>query len=245
MKELSKQTLKYLYTIRSLNSTLYHKMIAKHGISDEIVLLNRIDIPKEKREVYYSRVSKSVTKQNRKSNDMWDNTVYLAGRPYLNDGSFPIKEKLSNGTQQLKKKKSNTQKTISLYIDAENVGAQHADRIMNLVKEKGKVVEKNYYNRQKDNSTVHWKETAKKYKLKNISMYGKPEKDKIDKKIKKDIRKTLANEAVDIICLVTSDGGYEDIVKEVKRFGKEIIVMGEEKAPTCLRKAVKGHFIEL
>lgn len=234
MKELSKQTLKYLYTIRSLNSTLYHKMIAKHGISDEMVLLNRIDIPEEKSEVYHSRVSKTVTKQNKELDDKWDNTVYLADRPYLNDGSFHIKEKSSN-----------TQKTISLYIDAENVGAQHADRIMNLVKEKGKVVEKNYYNRQKDNSTVHWKEAAKKYKLKNISMYGKPEKDKIDKKIKKDIRKTLANEAVDIICLVTSDGGYEDIVKEVKRFGKEIIVMGEEKAPTCLRKAVKGNFIKL
>lgn len=234
MKELSKQTLKYLYTIRSLNSTLYHKMITKQGISDEMVLLNRIDIPEEKSEVYHSRVSKTVTKQNKELDDKWHNTVYLAGRPYLNDGSFHIKEKSSNA-----------QKFISLYIDAENVGAQYADRIMNLVKKKGKVVEKKYYNRQKDNSTVHWKEAAKKYELKNISMYGEPEKDKIDNKIKEHIRKALVNEAVDIICLVTSDGGYEDIVKEVERSGKEIIVMGEEKAPTRLRKAVKGNFIKL
>lgn len=242
MKELSKQTLDYLYIIRSLNSTLYNKMIAKLGISDEVVLLNKIDIPREKSEVYHSRVSKTVTKQNRKPDGKWDNTVYLAGKPYLNDGSFHIKEKLSNSTQHTKR---NTQKTISLYIDAENVGAQYADRIMNLVKKKGKVFEKNYYNRQKDNSTVHWKEAAKKYKLKNISMYGEPEKDKIDKKIKEHIRKSLANEAVDIICLVTSDGGYEDIVKEVKTSGKEIIVMGEEKSPSRLRKSVKDNFIKL
>ena len=76
-------------------------------------------------------------------------------------------------------------------------------------------------------------------------MCGEPEKDKIDKKIKKDIKKSLANEAGDIICLVTSDGGYEDIVKEVQMSGKQIIVMGEKKAPPRLRVAAKGDFIEL
>lgn len=246
MKELSEQTLKYLYTIRSLNSTLYNKMIAKQGISDEMVLLNRIDIPEEKSEVYSSRVKRMGTKQNTENDD---NTIYWAGRPYLEVGSLPIKEKPSGIVQQAKTKeqqrKENTRKTLLLYIDAENVGAQHAEKIMSLVEKKGKIVEKGYYNRQNDNSTVHWKEAGKRYRLKNISMYGEAENDKIDKKIKEHIRKSLANEAGDIICLVTSDGGYEDIVKEVKRSGKQIIVMGEEKAPPRLRKAAKGNFIEL
>ncbi|MCH5255601.1 MAG: NYN domain-containing protein [Lachnospiraceae bacterium] len=230
MKELSEQTLKYLYTIRSLNSTLYNKMIARQEISDEMVLLNRIDIPEEKSEVYHSPVSKAVMKENRKPDDKWDSIIFLAGRPYMDDGNSHKKEKPSN-----------TQKEVLLYIDAENVGAQHADKIMSLVKNRGEIVEARWYNRQNDNSTVHWKEAAKKYKLKNISMYGEPEKDKIDKKIKEHIRKALAHGAGDIICLVTSDGGYEDIVKEVAESDTEIIVIGEKKTPPRLRKALKGN----
>lgn len=145
----------------------------------------------------------------------------------------------SNRMRKGGKNKKKKVKTVSVYIDAENIPAKYADAIMDdVVLNKGKVKDKRYYNRQKDGSTTPWKEPAKEHKIKNISMSGEPEPNKIDNKIKKDIRKSLeSGHAADIIVIATSDGGYIDIVNEIKDSGKEVIIVGEKKTPKKLRNA--------
>lgn len=240
MNEPSKQTIIYLNIIRKLKPNLYKKMIAKKGISDEMVIQNEIDIPEEKREVYRANV-------NKKRDSKWENIIYRGGKPYV-DVSLPEKEKPSSSMEQAKvkgsKQKRNTQKTIRLYIDAENISAKYAEKIMNKSNEMGKIVEAKAYRRENDKHTKGWGRKGEKYGIKSILVPGGPDKDKIDKKIIRDIQSILPGKSDNIICLVTSDGGYVNIVNKVKNLGREIIVIGDEKASSDLQEAA-DKFISL
>ena len=62
-------------------------------------------------------------------------------------------------------------------------------------------------------------------------------------KIKKDVnRETKNNKSVDVVCIATSDKGYTDTVKELRRQGKKVVGIGEKKAPKELRDACSEFF---
>ena len=101
------------------------------------------------------------------------------------------------------------------------------------------------YGLQKDARTKSWSDEAKDLGIKDIRLCGNPEKDKVDKKIQKDIRKEIKNnKSVDIVCIATSDKGYTETVKELRRQGKRVVGIGERKAPKELRDAC-SEFIEI
>lgn len=86
---------------------------------------------------------------------------------------------------------------------------------------------------------------AREHEIKMVPISGEPKKDKIDNIIKEDIRNAIKRRvAVEVICIVTSDGGYIDIVKEIKRSGKQAVIIGEEKTPEKLREEA-NKFIKL
>lgn len=246
MKELSEKTLRYLHSIRLLNPKLYEKMKAKIGIMDDEHVSSKVfDIPEDKRKVYTGK------SQAAKFDDKWKNVCYIGGKPYLSDGSVSSKPKRESAgntersTGKPNKTPKKPKKAGSLYIDAENISAKHAGEIIEEAEGIGNVSKKQYYNRQNDKATSPWREAGKAYELKPISMYGGPEKDKIDKKIKKDIRKSISEgTAADVIYIAASDAGYVDIIKEIKRSGRQAVVIGESKAPDKLRKAA-DRFIDI
>lgn len=99
------------------------------------------------------------------------------------------------------------------------------------------------YGLQKDECTKSWSDKAKKLDIKDIRLCGNPEKDKVDNKIKKDVnRETKNNKSVDVVCIATSDKGYTDTVKELRRQGKKVVGIGEKKAPKELRDACSEFF---
>ena len=84
---------------------------------------------------------------------------------------------------------------------------------------------------------------AKKLDIKDIRLCGNPEKDKVDNKIKKDVNQEIKNnKSVDVVCIATSDKGYTDTVKELRRQGKKVVGIGEKKAPKELRDACSEFF---
>ena len=227
MKKFREETLNYLYRIRLLNPELYEKMLRKINASDE-------------------GISNIEAGNNIESSDKWNHVHYMGGKPYLGNGNTLKKEKAACSNSIRHTEKCILRKKVSVYIDAENISYKHAEKILKLASEEGDVVEKKYYDRQKDSGTAPWKEAAKEHDIKRISMYGEPEKDKIDKKIKKDIRKTIKiKTASDVICIVTSDSGYIDIIKEItKVYEMRAVVIGEKKTPEVLRIAA-SDFKEL
>ena len=52
------------------------------------------------------------------------------------------------------------------------------------------------------------------------------------------------NKNVDIICLATNDGGYADVITELRQAGKKVVVIGEKRASEKLRKSC-SRFIEV
>ncbi|MBR4728206.1 MAG: NYN domain-containing protein [Clostridia bacterium] len=140
----------------------------------------------------------------------------------------------------LPSKKKNTM----VFIDAENISSDHCSSIIDQCKTIGEVFEVRYYARQKDPSTAKWKETITDYGLKPILMCGEPERNKIDNKIIKDIRKVLnTNKSIDIFCIASKDGDYSKIVQEIRDNKKRAVILatkGTSKKLKSKASEIKG-----
>lgn len=134
---------------------------------------------------------------------------------------------------------------MGLLIDGENVGAKKALAILKAALSQGILFEGKVYGRQKDICTKKWSEKAREYGLSDIRLYGGPEKNKVDNKIKKDARRLInLHKNIDIVCIATNDSGYIDIIKELRSLGKRVVVIGEKQAPLSLRASC-SLFVEI
>lgn len=62
---------------------------------------------------------------------------------------------------------------------------------MQVVKQQGVLYSSRVYGLQKDEGTKGWSEKANKFGIKDIRLFGAPEKDKADKKIQKDVKREI------------------------------------------------------
>ena len=139
-------------------------------------------------------------------------------------------------------KKRNT----AVFIDGENMPAKKAKAILKAAKKRGVIDTVKVYGLQKDQTTKKWSEVALTTEgMKDIRLSGGPARNKVDKKIKKDIIhnvKAAAN--VDIVIIVSSDHGYAENIRELRLMGKHVVVIGEEKAPKSLRQSC-NEFVQV
>ncbi|WP_049895893.1 NYN domain-containing protein [Oribacterium sp. NK2B42] len=186
-------------------------------------------------------------------------TYYLNGRPYF--GIPPVynyrqgitdtvETKIKNTSQRTdkiatgrNKKASGKKKNTALFIDGENISHKKEVDIIRYTHEQGTVDQANekVYILQKDPSTAAWSASSE---LNIIRLFGAPEKDKVDKKMQRDMIHFLRNQPnVDIFCIATSDGGFADTIKELRQHGKRVVLICEEKAPVKLRKAASDTIV--
>ncbi len=143
------------------------------------------------------------------------------------------------------KSANRVKQNTGLLIDGENVSAKKASAILDAAKAQGKLYEGKVYARQKDIRTRRWSDKARECCISDIRLYGGPEKNKVDNKIKKDARRLInQHKNIDIVCIATSDSDYVDIVKELRSMGKRVVVIGEKQAPVSLRTAC-NKFVEV
>lgn len=136
-------------------------------------------------------------------------------------------------------------KNMSLFIDGENISFRKAERIMEIVQKEGELYSSRVYGLQNDKRTKKWTAKAKELNMKDIRLYGGPAKDKVDKKLQKDILKEIQKEKnVDIICIVSSDHGYVSAIELAKKYKKRVIGLGEKNTSVKLRE-VCNKFIEI
>lgn len=156
-------------------------------------------------------------------------------------------KKRKNAQKQQKQSVAQVAKKVNtaLYIDGENISYKKADRILQVARKEGKLGIVRVYGLQNDDATRGWTQVTNGKNIRDIRLPGPPDKNKIDSKIKKDIHGNLSKERnIDIICIATSDGGYADIIRELKNKHKRVIVIGENKAPASLRSA-GSRFVEV
>ena len=142
--------------------------------------------------------------------------------------------------------KRTKKRNMLLVIDGENISSKKYSRIMKTVKKVGELEDSRVYGLQRDARTKGWSDEAKKDNiLKDIRLYGGPSKNKVDNKIKRDIRRSVINNKnIDIVVIVTSDGDYSDIVENTREKHKKVVVIGEKKAPKKLRDSC-NMFVEI
>lgn len=162
----------------------------------------------------------------------------------INNGDYSMTKTQNRKSTQRKRVHKKKENTV-LYIDGENISSKKAEQILEIAKKQGVLGTKKVYGLQKDVRTKSWSDEAKDLGIKDIRLFGNPEKDKVDKKIQKDTREEVQNnKSVDIVCIATSDKGYTETVKELRKNGKRVVVIGEKKAPRELREAC-NEFIEI
>ena len=133
---------------------------------------------------------------------------------------------------------SNKKKNLMVFVDAESVSSSCAYNMQKEISKRGECFEVRYYALQKDESTKGWKEVGKQYNYKPILLRGLPEKNKIDKKIIKDIKKVLSeNKSIDIFCIASRDGDYEELVNYLKTNHKRAVVFAPKQTSKRLINA--------
>ena len=136
-------------------------------------------------------------------------------------------------------------KNVFAFIDAENVPSKYWEqieyRMSRLVDNwSGKV-----YALQKDHATMSWHEVAKANDcLKEIRLSGGPAKNKVDKKIIRDIRRLIGNcvPAETCVIIVSSDSDYRVVVAELKEAGVRVIGIGEVRANENYKQSFNRFF---
>ena len=134
---------------------------------------------------------------------------------------------------------------IALFIDGENISSKYAEQILEIANDIGTIAVAKVYGLQKDECTKKWTEKASKKEIKDIRLCGKPEKNKVDKKIIKDMKKVILDHSwINTICIASCDGGYAETLSELRNLGLTIVAIGTKHLSNKL-KEVCDEFKEL
>ncbi len=135
-----------------------------------------------------------------------------------------------------------SRKRVVAYIDSENISAKEYDVISAIINREGKLAHANVYGIKNDKCTKNWSDVAKNQRaLKDIRLSGGPAKNKVDKRIIRDMYMELKNnDDIDVVVLVSSDHGYSQAVRDLKETGKEVIIVGRNISES-LKKAGNAY----
>lgn len=135
-------------------------------------------------------------------------------------------------------------KNMALFIDGENIPAKESQRLFTIVKGIGELDYAKVYGIQKDKSTRAWSQLALEIdELKDIRLCGGSGRNKVDRKIQKDLpREILAHKNIDIIVIATSDHGYASSVRDMRGKGKKVVVIGNYKTSDKLKKSCSRYY---
>ena len=125
---------------------------------------------------------------------------------------------------------------IALFIDGENISSKYAEQILEIANDIGTIAVAKVYGLQKDESTKKWTEKASENEIKDIRLCGKPEKNKVDNKIIKDMKKVILDHSwINTICIASCDGGYAEVLKELRDLGLTTVAIGKKNLSNKLK----------
>ncbi len=200
------------------------------GIIEEIKNSNRYAEHLKRKEIQRRMEEQHrIAQQREAANNMYGFNAKTSNKYSLK----PLYVETKHKDKEVRREKK---KNTMVFIDAESVSADKCPGIVGQSKSAGEIYEIRYYARQKDNSTVAWKDMAKQYGIKPILMAGEPQKNKIDNKIIKDIKHILeTNKSIDVFCIATRDGDYKEIVEYIQQRKKRAIVLATKNTSESLK----------
>ena len=139
--------------------------------------------------------------------------------------------------------KGRNHKKLNIYIDTENVSGKKADKIMHIIKSQYGTCDRIYmYSLQNDQGPKAWRDYINanpnlKKKCIDKRLFGNPDRDKVDKKMIKDMASCISQNTSDVIVLVSSDHGFSTIANEAQVSGHRFVGLGNQKSSKNLMRA--------
>lgn len=138
------------------------------------------------------------------------------------------------------------EKKVALFIDAENVGAEYADKVMGVARGYGELIIKRIYGGSKTRPIADWREKSGEYAiLSEIRYVYTAKKNASDIALAVDVMNTLHERNIDVFCIASSDSDFTALAHELRERGKKVIGMGLKTANPTYKSALSEPYIEL
>ena len=132
---------------------------------------------------------------------------------------------------------------IGLFFDAENISAKFVDEIFDELAKAGKVIIKKAYHNWSCSQSKSWSLKLQEFAIELIQVFSNiTGKNSVDIKLTVDVTNLTHTNHVDIIVLASSDSDFTVLATDIKSKGIEVIGFGENKTPTCFRKAFSSFY---
>lgn len=142
---------------------------------------------------------------------------------------------------------TNNRPSLAVFVDAENIPPKCYPEIQCILADLGSKACVRVYAMQKDACTKGWHVVSKNNKeVKEIRLCGGSEKNKVDRKIIKDVTKSCDTHLRmdQLVVIVTSDADFAEAAQHWHDLGLFVVGIGEKKTPQKLRDSY-AKFVEL
>ena len=119
---------------------------------------------------------------------------------------------------------------FALLIDADNVSAKYIKPILDELSKYGNVTYKRIYGDWTKSNSASWKEELLQNSITPIQQFSYTQG-------KNSTDSAMIIDAMDMLCLVSSDSDFTKLASRLRESGKMVIGMGEDKTPLPFRKA--------
>jgi len=129
-------------------------------------------------------------------------------------------------------------KSIAVFIDADNVNAKDGPYIVKEIQNKGRIVLSKVYGDWSQNDIKNWRTIAQTNGIEPVQCDRISGKNSTDIKIGVDIMKTLYTiKHIDIFYIVSSDCDYRHVMSEIKLLNKKVYCIGSKKSNKSLQSS--------
>ena len=134
---------------------------------------------------------------------------------------------------------------VAVFVDAENVSHQFADKIMSQVVELGDVVARRIYANWSKPQVQGWYQPIVEYGFLAIQQFDHVAgKNSSDIAITIDVLEWLYTKQVDIFCLISSDSDFTPLCLKLRENGKAVVGMGHMNSSKSLVQACTSfHYL--
>jgi len=118
-------------------------------------------------------------------------------------------------------------KRVAVFIDAENISADYAERILDEASSYGDVFVKRIFADWSNNQMQSWKNKVQQLSLKPVQQFPAVKgKNASDIALAVDVMTALHEKEIDVFCLISSDSDFISLVQELREREKLVIGFG-------------------
>lgn len=122
-------------------------------------------------------------------------------------------------------------KSIAIFIDAENIPAKYAKSIFDIASDYGEIIIKRIYGDWTQKNIQAWKEQIAEYSLIAMQQFNfAANKNSSDMYLITEIMSIFYEKDIDIFVIVSSDSDYTSLIQKLRENKKQVIGMGLEKS---------------